>query len=252
MPRRCLSGGGGLCGVRGTTGRRSDYPMGVLDHYRIPKKTFYTFRRTGPAPPMIISWWAFPVQFSLMQYRMLIADSADISASSVQWPTPPANARSRGEHHPADPRPATVSTHCQKTTIAGKSVGCSSRGTRRDGTGRRNIERPVINTLLLACVAPDNAPRRLSGRRAIARWCAFIVWKRISRCGGGRANGNFIGSPPSGPVLVSLTRLDGKTLGRAFAKKECPAILNIKHIPQHVFSEVGKATVKKYGELLNE
>ncbi|MBN1309171.1 MAG: beta galactosidase jelly roll domain-containing protein [Chitinispirillaceae bacterium] len=142
-----------------------DHPMGVLDHYRIPKKAYYTFRsnwRSGTADDYPVAG-AAPTSIRLeADLTTLVADSTDLSriigsfrASDGRcvWSSQNINFQVTGPVDVFEGNPAT------RAAVAGKiGIVVKSRNTPGTATVTATSGSLTAGTVTLKIEAPDNAP----------------------------------------------------------------------------------------------
>jgi beta-galactosidase len=229
-----------------------DYPMGVLDHYRIPKKAFYTFRANwaGTADDnFAIGLTPTKVQLDA-DLAVLTADSTDIT-------------RIVGSLRDASGKCAFVARDIMlqiagpvdcfdpltKTTIAGK-IGWVLKSKNTPGTIRVTGTSGGLtpDTISITCTLPDNSPlpfiwpqsgvdRR--GNTVSSRAVLDVINKA------GRIVISFV-APGNVPARISFCDMQGKMVSCRVTEDRSRSIVDTRGIPAGIyFLKIGNETARK-------
>jgi hypothetical protein len=229
-----------------------DYPMGVLDHYRIPKKAFYTFRSnwtSAAADHFVLGISPTRVQLGA-DVMTLVADSTDITRiiGSLRDDAGQCAFVSRSiTLHMTGPIDCFDSL--TKTTIAGKT-GWVLKSKNSPGAVRVVAASAGLSpdTITIACAAPDHTPQPFiwpanSTKRGAPCFRGAVVTRVRQKQGRISVSFSFTSSEP---VLVTLNAPDGKIIGKFNLKNGSSECINIKHIsPGMYFLRPGSATAMK-------
>jgi hypothetical protein len=229
-----------------------DYPMGVLDHYRIPKKAFYTFRTNWANTAddnFVIGITPTRVKLDA-DLAVLTADSTDIT-------------RIVGSLRDASGKCAFVARDIMlqiagpvdcfdpltKTTIAGK-IGWVLKSKNTPGTirviGASGGLTP--DTISITCTLPDNSPlpfiwpqsgvdRR--GNTVSSRAVLDVINKA------GRIVISFV-APGNVPARISFCDMQGKMVSCRVTEDRSRSIVDTRGIPAGIyFLKIGNETAKK-------
>jgi beta-galactosidase len=215
-----------------------DYPMGVVDEYRIPKKSFYLFRYN----------WAGTAQDTFVvgitpNHVQLDADLTAITADSTDITRIVASLRDAQGRCAFVARPVTLTltgpADCfdtlTRTTIAGK-IGwvLKSRNTAGTITAIAGSSGLTPDTVIITSTAPDNSPLPFI-------WPPTGVAHRIVSAGADcrismKQNGRFVmirfSSPGAAGTQVSLLNVQGRTAaGPVDAAGRSAVTIDAKNLP---------------------
>ncbi len=229
-----------------------DYPMGVLDIYRIPKKAFYTFRFnwTGAADDNAVAGMT-PTRVRLDADRStLIADSTDITRiiGSLRDATGKCAFGSRNiTLHITGPVDCFDSL--TKTTIAGK-IGWVLKSKNASGTVKVIASSAGLSsdTVSIACESPDNSSLPFIWQpNKIAAFPSHFCKSAISMIRQ-TPSGIVVQVIPSGDpkTVVSLTAANGKTVARVTVANQSYATINLRTKSAGIYIlSAGKETIQK-------
>ncbi|MBN1130890.1 MAG: hypothetical protein JXA71_18015 [Chitinispirillaceae bacterium] len=226
-----------------------DFPMGVLDHYRIPKKAFYTFRANwaGTADDHFVVGLA-PARVQLdADLVTLTADSTDITriVGSLRDARGACAFAARSVALQIA-GPADCFDPLTKTTIAGK-IGWVLKSRNTPGTVLVIASSSGLtpDTLTITCVAPDHSPlpfiwhQSPIARRSPARAPRPVV-EVIN--GAGRVSISF-GTPGDVPRVLSLCTMQGKAVACRMSRHGARMIVHAREMPHGIyFLKTGKNT----------
>jgi beta-galactosidase len=229
-----------------------DYPMGVLDHYRIPKKAFYTFRANwvGTADDNFdIGLTPTRVQLDA-DLATLTADSTDITRIVGSLRDASGNcafaARSIALQIAG---PADCFDPLTKTTIAGK-IGWVLKSKNTTGTIKviGSSSGLTSDTISITSVAPDNSslpfiwPQSAVNHKGLlstngAGDKVKYIAKRITIT---------FNAPGAWDAIVSLCSMQGKSITCPAEKNNFQVIIDIRNVPAGVYLlKIGNTTVKR-------
>ncbi|MBN1577393.1 MAG: hypothetical protein JW913_12620 [Chitinispirillaceae bacterium] len=232
-----------------------DYPMGVLDHYRIPKKAFYTFRSnwTGTADDNFV-FDNTPVRVRLeADLATLVADSTDITrlVGSLRDATGKCifaagsiTLRISGPIDCFDP--------LTKNTIAGK-IGwvLKSRNSAGDVRVIASSAGLESDTITIACVEPDGSaipfiwPQSRIAENGLSIRGITLDKVRQTR---GKLVVSFA-RPAGTRAVITLNSLDGKVIGKVAVKDAAEeVVITTGRIPAGIYIlNAGNGAVRKIG-----